>query len=136
MNGKVLTNEMMKKLREDINLALEVLVGQDAPLVKIEAMNASFDASNGYFTFQLKGVVHGGQSPEVARYLKCGPTFVRPLPPLGSQLKIKDKVYTITGLNSAMTKVIASHPSISSEVLIPVAMANDPQYLVKQKVKL
>jgi len=129
MKDKI-SRETMKALREEIDRALEALVKKHK-LQELKVGHASFDPQSGSFTFQLKGVVEGGLTPEASRYLQAGAALG--LPPLGSELRISGKSYTVVGINSIGSKVLASDGD--RRVLIPVIMAADPRFLVSPEVR-
>ena len=93
---------LIDAIREDINTALKA-VARKHGLQTLET--AKCIIGRGRFDFKVEGMLKGGKTKEQERYESA--SFLN-LPPFGSKFVSKGTEYTITGLNTTGTKILAS----------------------------
>src|ERR1044071_2452562 len=90
------------ELRVDINAALQAVI-QKHGLTKLQLGNCTF-TRDGAFTFQLQGILKGGDTKEVTAYNALR-GLCPELPELGTEFEYRDQPYKISGANTTLTKV-------------------------------
>ncbi len=98
------TRQLLKTLREEIDIALQAVVDTHK-LQSLKCGNASFDPTAGTFTFKLEGVTEGSIGKEAALY-EANRKF-RQLPPLGTKFVSGRNQYEVVGMKRS-GKVLAT----------------------------
>lgn len=101
-----ITRDLLQAIRPDVDAALAA-VAKKHGLASLKSTNCTFDPRSGNFVMKVEGVAKGGKTKEAARY-EASRKFDDSLPPLGFVFKNGARSYSIVGMNSTGTKVIAA----------------------------
>lgn len=95
------TKSLMQALRPEIDAALAE-IAKKHNLQKLELARGTF-SREGSFTWKLEGVAAGGIDKDAERYKTCREMFN--LPPLGTEVTLSGKTFTISGINTTASKI-------------------------------
>jgi hypothetical protein len=100
-----ITRDALAAIRPDMDAALAA-VARKHGLASLKCTNCTFDPSSGNFVMKVEGVAKGGKTKEAARY-EQSKQFDDGLPPLGYVFRSGEASYSVIGMNTTGTKVMA-----------------------------